>query len=425
MGALSDLPAELISHIVDYLHDDGKALKASALVSRIFVARSQVHLFERVALWIPDHGSGANAGGNTYVLQTYISSDPDGLLSHTRSLLLGYLTLPQHLEEIYDHWMAFKNVEELQARLFTTHFVQDPMLLSRYFSHFRSTLRYLRLETWLENPKDLIAFVAFFPFLEEVSIETLSHDPPSLPDSKSEGLDPGLLSPLRGSLVLRKFQHENDFLVELAKVRVRYHTLSIWNGTVWTGLQELIIACGPTLRVLNLTCEACESFFLFDFERCWITWFQVWIGSVSEMYRDLPMNFTRCTRLTEITLPLPLNFSLILDRYSTLISDISSPHLQKITLVLEKNQPSPIDIEMVMEMLLDEVWRTFEDALLGVSSRSRNVLEVVMALSSIDHARRTPDCATFLPRFREVGHVTFEFPWMVYAPLRSAQISLY
>ena len=112
------------------------------------------------------------------------------------------------------------------------------------------------------------------------------------------------------------------------------------------------------------------------------------------------MNLTRCTRLTEITLSLPLQeFSLNLGRYSTLLSNITSPRLQRVTLALEKNQPLVIDIEVMMEMLSDEAWRSFEDALLGVSSRSRDVLEVVMILSSIDHARRTPDCTTFLPRF--------------------------
>lgn len=55
-------------------------------------------------------------------MRTYISLDPDGLLSHTRSLStsLRILTLPQHLEEIYDHWMTFTNVREFRAHLFAT-----------------------------------------------------------------------------------------------------------------------------------------------------------------------------------------------------------------------------------------------------------------------------------------------------------------
>ena len=266
MGALSDLSAELISLIVDYLHDDRKALMACALVSRIFVARPQAYLFEHIGLWIPDRGSETNTWGNTDAMRAYISSDPDGLLSYTRRLtvLLGTLTLtlPEHLEEILNHWVAFKNVRELRVRLFATHFVKDPTLPSRYFSHFQPTLRRLHLKTRLENPKDLIIFIAFFPALEEVSIEVLSPKPPSLPDSKPEGFDPDLLSPLRGSLVLREIRHENNFLMELAKVQVRYHILSIYDLTVWVGLQELITGCAPTLRVLNLSREACELFSL-------------------------------------------------------------------------------------------------------------------------------------------------------------------
>jgi len=264
MGALSDLPAELISSIVDYLYDDRDALGACALVSRGFVARSQAHLFEHLGL---RKGRCAfdyerNSQGDIDAMRRYISSDPDGPLSYTRNLSIfpGSLTQPQDLEEIYDHWTTFKNVRELQVHLFAAHFVQGPLFLSRYLSHFQPTLRRLHLQTSLENPKDLITFITFFPLLEDVSIETLSLDLPSFPDNRSEGFRPELFPPLGGSLLLRGSRDENNFLMELAKVRIRYHTLSICEPMVWMGLQELVIACAPTLRVLKITREICEFF---------------------------------------------------------------------------------------------------------------------------------------------------------------------
>ena len=51
MGAFSDLLIKLISFVVDYLGDDREALRACALVSRVFVARSQAHLFKCIRLW--------------------------------------------------------------------------------------------------------------------------------------------------------------------------------------------------------------------------------------------------------------------------------------------------------------------------------------------------------------------------------------
>ncbi|KAK0458701.1 uncharacterized protein EV420DRAFT_328113 [Desarmillaria tabescens] len=44
------IPQELIDLIVDFNHDDSKALRACALVSRAFVASSQLHLFSRIKL---------------------------------------------------------------------------------------------------------------------------------------------------------------------------------------------------------------------------------------------------------------------------------------------------------------------------------------------------------------------------------------
>jgi len=90
---------------------------------------------------------------------------------------------------------------KLQARFFAIYFVEgDLTLLSRYLSHFQPTLRCLHFNTSLENPKNLVKFIAFFSRLVEISIETLFLSLPSLPDNKTEGFGPDLLSPLGGSL---------------------------------------------------------------------------------------------------------------------------------------------------------------------------------------------------------------------------------
>jgi hypothetical protein len=258
MGGPSDLPPELIALIIDNLHDDRAALRACALVSHAFLPRSQAHIFEHLEL-VSKWAFSVPGQGDTDTMRTYIPSDPDGVLSYTRNLSIfpGALVWPEHLEDIYGHLLAFKNVEELQVRLFATHFVREgPTLFSRYFSHFQPTLRRLHLQTSLENSKDLITFIASFPLLEEVSIDSLSL--PLLPEIKSEGFDPDLLSPLKGSLRLCHLRRGDTFATELAKVRIRYHTLSIHNAMAWMGIQELIIACGPTLRALNIICEDCK-----------------------------------------------------------------------------------------------------------------------------------------------------------------------
>ena len=268
MGNLPGLPTELLLLIIDHLHDDWQALRACALVSRAFVARSQEHLFERIrlgdwqdAMMYADEAGEVSVRGDIKDMERYISPDPDGVLSYTRSLSIyaRELTEPSDLDEIYDHWAAFKNIRELQAHFFATHFIQGaPPKVSRYFSHFRHTLRSLNLGTILKNPEDLITFIAFFPLLEEVSIERIivSISLNSLPDKDSKEFNPDILPPFKGSLRLHDFRGEGDFLTELAKVRLQYHTLSISDATtwsVWTGFQEVITVCAPTLRVLNMT----------------------------------------------------------------------------------------------------------------------------------------------------------------------------
>ena len=268
MGDLSNLPLELITLIVDNLHDDRATLRACAPASHVFLPRSQAHLFERIELR-PRRSRTLNHQGaevvnqeNTDTMQTCIPSAPHGVLSYTRnlSIVLGLFAKPYPLDGIRDHLMAFKNVSDLRILLYATQFFQEDLALaSRYFSNFRQTLRCLHLKTWLTNPKDLITFIAFFPLLEEVSIDGHAiSDPLPFPYHMLEGPGPDPCSLFKGSLRLNRFQSKNNFATELVKFQVRYHTLSISNVEVSTGIQELIMACAPTLRVLNIVGETCE-----------------------------------------------------------------------------------------------------------------------------------------------------------------------
>jgi len=107
---------------------------------------------------------------------------------------------PHHLDEIFDAFVAFKNVRNLGFTPFATHFVNpDLSLTSRYFAHFQPTLRSLELLTPTNNPKDLIAFIAFFPFLGQVTFD-LCRLVVEVEDSRFGELDPNQLNPFRGTL---------------------------------------------------------------------------------------------------------------------------------------------------------------------------------------------------------------------------------
>ena len=267
MGRLLDLPLELHELIVGHLHDDKASLGALSLVSRALLLPSQAQLFKQINIRrIPTDGDGSFR--NTEEVRKWASLDPGDtqVLSYTRTLSLSMgqpLVRPQHLDDIFDHLVAFTKIRELKISLFATHFVRHPIMSpTHYFAHFQPTLRSLRVGTWLKNPWDLITFIALFPLLEDLTIEMLNHfDIPTLPKSKPAGHEPTALSPFRGSLRFYQFRQTNDFVLELLKYQVQYHALSFRYVVTWTGIRELIVACAPTLRVLDFF-NLCESPFL-------------------------------------------------------------------------------------------------------------------------------------------------------------------
>jgi hypothetical protein len=121
------------------------------------------------------------------------------------------------------------------------------------------------------------------------------------------------------------------------------------------------------------------------------------------------MSLAACTGLTELNLPRPLyEFPLNVRRCTRLLSTVSCPHLQKITFTIGVD-PYVFSERIKTDPLSYEEWRAFEDALLEVSLRSRDTLEVVM-ICLAGSVRSIPSCENFFLRFREVGKVKFEIP---------------
>ena len=262
MGHLPDLPPELISLITEHLHNDKVALEALSLVCYALLQPCQALIFKRIKLWqayIYGEGCLTNVAG--MVRRILLDQGGAQLLSYTRTLSLSWgqrLVSPYELDDFYDYLLAFKNVRRLKIPLFATHYVRNPLTSpSCYFAHFQPTLRVLHLKTISSNPWDLVTFIAFFPLLEDVTVEMInvSHPYYVLPESEPKGVEPTSPSSFRGTLRLHQFRQAKGFVQELIKYRVQYHTLSFRNVTSRTRIQELIVACAPTLQVLDFACE--------------------------------------------------------------------------------------------------------------------------------------------------------------------------
>jgi len=61
---------------------------------------------------------------------------------------------------------------------------------------------------------------------------------------------------------------------------------------------------------------------------------------------------------------------------------------------------------------------SFEEALLEVSSRSGNALEMAVIFSAMSYVQTLPDNEVSLPRSTEVGKLRLEFPWAMTSPTR-------
>ena len=97
---------------------------------------------------------------------------------------------------------------------------------------------------------------------------------------------------------------------------------------------------------------------------------------MSEVYLGDPPSLDRCGWLEEINLPFPLRkLSSNLPHYVTLLSSISSNHFQKVTFTVGLD-PFLVNSGSIKRALLDKGWQAFKDALLRLSSRSLNRLEV-------------------------------------------------
>jgi len=396
---MDHLPPELIDLIVDHLYDDNVALKACSLVSRAFLPSARVHLFENIELRFRHSVKDRNIDP----MRKFISTDSRGLLSHTRKLSIPYpgLIAPFHLEEIFDHLMAFNNVRELKLDLDAFHFVNhDFMLASRYFFHFQPVLRSLHLTTSARNPKDLIVFIAFFPFLEEVSLSFCDPSPEPVLGSWVKELDPNLLTPLQGMLRIPTIPLDSQFIVELAKVRVLYHTLELGGRCMspGKGVPELVAACAPTLRVLRFP-HSCELLSFPVMDRKLNFKFTV----AYNMDLDPRLTLATCTQLAEIQLPACVEHSQGgIGLHAALLSTISSPHFRKIELVFGPT----LLARHIAEAFSWGQWGALEDVLLELTRRSGNALQLVILFPGPSRLQR--HCNELMPRFREVGEVRFE-----------------
>lgn len=266
VGAMG-LPRDIIEEILGFLQKDIKTLKAWSLTCRaLFSAvRGLIHRKVRLTPWkvycpprLVDRivAKAFKDRRDRQVHMRYLSmAGKRGLLGYTRELIIdvGPSFTPETLEVYLQHFLSFNQVQTLRIRRFDLRSFLP--IFERYFAQFVPTLRSLHLPDVVGSVDEVVEFIYQFPHLDDLSL-TLSSchwvdTPPRFPMELSP--------PLRGKLILRGWGTISArFLLEFPG---GLHFRSIDAGGVEREeLDEILVACSPTLEVFSFRPRSCEFF---------------------------------------------------------------------------------------------------------------------------------------------------------------------
>jgi hypothetical protein len=156
------LPAEMLDHIVDHLHDTEDALRNCCLVSKSWIPRSRKHLFANIVFLTVE------------TLQSWKEMFPDPSTSpacYTKSLLVDCSQVVTAADAESGGWITgFSRVEHLM--LDSQGLLSDSSSLVP-FHGFSPTLKSLDISFPLHPSLWIIKLIVSFPFLEDLVVSVL------------------------------------------------------------------------------------------------------------------------------------------------------------------------------------------------------------------------------------------------------------
>jgi len=242
------LPPEILDWIVDFLHDDPKALEGCCLVSKSWIPRARKHIFDEVSFITMEK------------LQSWKEMFPDPLNSpayHTRTLSVVW---SRKITATYcgagERISGFSRV--VQLRLAGQGLFPDPALSFALLHGFSPVVKSLSMNFAVLPPSQIFHLVLSFPLLEDLSIITYSN--PLTGDELPTIDQPP--SPLRltGSLELSMGGGMGPIARWLLSIPggVHFRELSLeWfreEDPLLT--MELLEKCSNTIDSLKITCDS-------------------------------------------------------------------------------------------------------------------------------------------------------------------------
>lgn len=243
------LPQEIVDEVIDNLAFDFVTLKSTSLVRKSWTHRSRRRLFYFIPI---------NSLRRLEQWSLSISSDPNGIASYPRIVLLALDTRkswvePINLDKFYDHFRSFSAVERLViSGLEMAKF--DAVSIPRYFGNFMATVRSLELRTAVGSPAAFVSFICAFPLVDDLAIE-FPRNVTAGGWNQGEVMQLATAPNFGGNLRLLDMFHESYPLVNLlCTLPLPFHTISVSSRDAGglPQLAKLTSKCGKTLRSLHI-----------------------------------------------------------------------------------------------------------------------------------------------------------------------------
>ena len=256
----SHLPAEMLDHVVDHLHDARDALRNCCLVSKSWVPRARKHLFADI--WFP----------TATRIQSWKATFPDPSTSpacYANALFIDCSQVVTAVDAEADGWIrGFSRVEHLEVG---THSIDvlDPDFSESVtplvpFHGFSPALKSLHVVVPYLPPSQIFNLIFSFPLLEDLAVITTYWTSVDTGGGSERDEMPTAARPLSPPI----FTGSLELYLRGAIKPITRRLLSLSGGIhfrelIWTWFYDedlslmmaLVERCSHTLESLSITCN--------------------------------------------------------------------------------------------------------------------------------------------------------------------------
>lgn len=256
-ATINDLAQELLDAVIDEIGSltnvgatpsdrriGTQTLISCSLVARTWLPRTRYYLFHEVEF------TSVVRFNRWKAVVSHGETSPYGFVQtlHFREKADEWIT-PESFSQILPHLLNFPRVENL---IFTQYDIVPLVLPLQQMSvfSFLESIRYLEVSSMaMSTPKELFALIDCFPHLEDLN---LGHGRVRRDREKGLYAERAAIR-FRGRLYINSRERSDDiFLRELASRPVQFQEVRVAESPFRQPLCDLIAACAPTLRRLQI-----------------------------------------------------------------------------------------------------------------------------------------------------------------------------